>query len=190
MPVLTIITRTFNGRPAGLAKNVASVESQSDRASVQHLVVVDSDRRGVEWAQWNLRNVSDKIAGDYVMLLDDDDYLIDDHFVRDFVSISHDYPEVVIVRMDMGTGLVLPVDSMWEQAPRHSHIACSCYIVMRDIWIEHVENFGDRYDGDFQFIDSVWKHGHEFYWWRRTVSRVGRVSRGAPERGGVAANGV
>lgn len=180
MPLLTIITRTFGGRPLGLAANVASVERQARRDEIQHLIVVDSEGRGVGWAQENLRHVRD-IRGDYVMLLDDDDLLVVDDLIQGLERQVADSPEVVIVQMDMGGGNIVPSGSHWQSQPEHSTIACSCYILRRDVWNEHVADFTPTYDGDFNFIDAVWKCGHPFVWWPRVVSRIGRVSHGQPE---------
>lgn len=181
MTLLSIITRTFNGRPVGLRRNLASVDGQSDRHEIQHFLALDLGRHGVGWSFKNLATVVPQLVGDYVMLLDDDDYLIDNHFVRDLRQIVADQPDVVIVQMDMSNGRVLPLAERWEQRPTHSFIACSCYLVRRDVFNEHVGDFADAYDGDFTFINAVIEHGHQLKWWKRIVSKVGQVSNGSAE---------
>lgn len=186
MPLLTIITRTFNGRPLGLASNIASVQRQTRTDNVQHLIVEDKQRRGVAWAQQNLRTLSPLLQGDYVMLLDDDDFLIDDKFVEILEKVTADSPEVVIVKMNMGDGRILPHWMDWllvGSRPEHSGIAASCFIVRRDVWNEHVNDFAAKYDGDFAFIEAVYRCGHPFAWWDRCVSRVGEISHGRAEDG-------
>lgn len=180
MPLLTIITRTFGGRPLGLERCTKSIADQTDR-DVQHLLALDDQRRGVGWSHINLRTLSDRIAGDYVMLLDDDDYLIDSGFVKALRSHVAEAPEVVIVKMDMGNGAILPP---WRvEPPAHSSIASTCIISRSDIWREHVADFTDQYDGDYAYTIAVWNCGHPFTWLDRVVAKVGRVSHGAGEDG-------
>lgn len=181
MPLLTIVTRTFNGRPVGMAANVASVDRQKERHEIQRLLVFDQERRGIEWSHINLRNVVSEIYGDYVMLLDDDDFLIVDDLVptlRKQVALS---PDVVIARMNMGDGRILPDDDTWKREPVHSHMPSTSCIVRRDVWNEHVTDFTAKYDGDFDFIRAVWNHGHPFHWWDRVIARVGIISHGRSE---------
>jgi glycosyltransferase involved in cell wall biosynthesis len=181
MPLLTIITRTFNARPLGLAANVASVDRQIARQEIEHLVVVDELRRGVAWAQENLRTVQPR--GDYVMLLDDDDFLLGDGLIPGLTRQVALAPEVVIVQMNMGDGRILPSDAGWGNFPQRSGIPCSSYIVRRDVWNEHVSDFAPRYDGDYDFIEAIYNCGHPLLWWKSIVSRVGQVSHGEAENG-------
>ncbi len=188
--LLTIITRTFGGRPLGISVNRLSVSSQKYSDEIQHLIVTDDQRRGVAWAQENLRTLTPLLTGDYVMLLDDDDFLVGVDLVKELERQVKDSPEVVIVQMNMGDGRILPGDESWGRAPVRSNIPCSSYVVRRDVWNEHVKDFSAKYDGDFDFIDAVWNCGHPFQWWKRIVSRVGRVSHGQAEDGAVIADRV
>lgn len=178
--LLSIITRTFNGRPAGMRRLVKSLAAQTSQ-DFEHILLVDDKRRGVEWANANIKRVTPDVHGDYVMILDDDDYLIDSDFVRLLSAQVEGSPEVVVIKMDMGNGLFLPADADWGRRPIHSRIAVSSHVTRRDVFIEHAPDFGLKYDGDFDYIDAVWKCGHEFKWWNRVVSKVGEVSHGKSE---------
>lgn len=190
MPLLTIVTRTFNGRPVGLAANITSVKRQPGIGEIQHMIVEDNAHRGVAWAQENLKNETPFVKGDYVMLLDDDDFLIDMNLIEGLLREVKESPEVVVCKMNMGDGRILPDADHWGKQPERSYIPCSSYIVRRDIWNEHVSDFKAKYDGDFDFINAVWKCGHPFRWWNNVVARVGQVSHGQPEDGAAIAIGV
>jgi hypothetical protein len=179
---LTILTRTFLKRPASLARNQASVASQTDADQVDQLLLVDRERRGIEWTYAHLGDALPGIHGDYVLLLDDDDYLIDPDFVADLAQWVEDGPAVVIVQMDV-SGRIMPEPDYWRQPPVGGRIACSCFIVRRDVFAEHVGDFAAAYAGDFAFINAIWNcpRGHPFAWWDRVVSRVGQVSHGQAE---------
>src|SRR4030067_3647749 len=102
---LTIVTRTFR-RPVGLARCIDSVARQSD-PDVEHIILHDSIGRGVGWSYENLRSAQP--GGEYVFILDDDDYLIAGGFraaLKGFV-IKHQWPDIVFVSMDV-PGRVLP----------------------------------------------------------------------------------
>jgi hypothetical protein len=188
---LTILTRTFLRRPEGLARNQASVAAQTDAEEVEQLLLVDHEQRGIEWSYVHLRDALPHIHGNYVLLLDDDDYLIDPEFVADLAHQVEDGPAVIIVRMDV-SGRKMPEYDFWERPPVPGQIACSCFIVRRDVFAEHVGDFAADYAGDFAFINAVWHcpRGHVFEWWHRCISRVGVVSHGQAENSDPAANGL
>lgn len=183
MPLLTVLTRTFLGRPFGLARCEASVKSQTVPDNIQHLLVVDQERRGIEWTYEHMHLSVPSIKGDYVMLLDDDDYLVEPRLVELLAEKVVGNPAVVMVKMDMGDGRVLP-GLTWRAAPELGDVPCSSFIVRRDVFEQHSHDFGHDYGGDANFIKSVWNARHSFVWWDKVVSRVGQVSRGAPETGG------
>lgn len=181
--LLSIVTRTFNGRPRGMRRLRESLARQTSQ-DFEHVLLVDDQRRGVEWTHANLWRVLPDIHGQYVMLLDDDDYLIDDDFVKLLAGKVSDDPEVVIVKMDMSNGLILPSLHDWLEKPRFTRIAISCHISRADVFAEHVRDFKPYYHGgDYEYIEKVWDCGHRFKWWDRVVSKVGVVSHGQAEDG-------
>lgn len=181
--LLSIVTRTFNGRPLGMRRLRDSLASQTSQ-DFEHVLLVDSERRGVEWTHENLWRVLPDIHGDYVMLLDDDDFLIDSDFVRLLADQVTGKPDVIMVRMDMSNGWILPSSLEWGQRPIFTRVAISCHISRADVFAEHVGDFKPYYHGgDYEYIEKVWDCGHTFKWWDRVVSKVGRVSHGEPEDG-------
>lgn len=177
MAFLTILTRSFR-RPESLARNVQSVARQTD-PDVEQRIIFDPIGRGVEWSYLNLRSVYPD--GEYVFLLDDDDYLIDPLFVAELKQIvaTHDRPDVVFVGMNVG-GTVMPV---WEHGLRRGYIACSCFVVKSEVWLEHAHNFHGDYSADFYFIDDICSCAkqHTTAHLDMVVSTTGRVSHGKPE---------
>lgn len=177
---LTIVTRSFK-RPKGLARCVQSVARQSD-PDVQQIIVHDALGRGVEWSHVNLCNVP--IGGQFVFVLDDDDYLIDDQFVESLKAlVAAEQPDVVFVQMDV-EGRILPRDDM-PNGPQLGEIAMSCFVVRRDVWLEHVVDFLPVYEGDLTFIHAVWHcpKQHRRATLRRLVSKTGGVGGGHAESG-------
>ena len=131
------------------------------------------------WAYENLKTVQP--GGEYVFILDDDDYLIDEGFVaalKQFV-VEHVCPDIVFVQMDV-CGRILPE---WSEGLRLGDIAVSCFALRREVWLEHGGDFSGEYGGDFHFIDAVYgcERQHTSARLERVASRVDRVSRGEPE---------
>lgn len=188
-PLLSVVTRTFLGRPVGLARCKASVNRQTRLDLVQHILLIDEQRRGIEWTYDHMDRVLPMLAGRYVLLLDDDDYLIDDDLTNQLVGLADQRPAVIMVKMDMGDGRVLP-GSTWGSRPELGDVPCSAFIVRRDVFERHIHDFGADYGGDANFIKKVWDAGHTFVWLDRVASKIGRVSRGQPEDGRPAAERV
>src|SRR5512139_2183289 len=177
MAFLTIITRSFR-RYESLARCVKSAACQTD-PDVEQRIIYDALGRGVEWSYLNLRGVDP--AGEYVMLLDDDDYLIEPGFVAQLKEtvIQHATPDVVFVGMDV-SGTVMPV---WEHGLKRGWIACSCFVVKREVWLEHTKDFRADYSADWYFIEAVCRcpRQHTQAHLDTVASTVGRVSHGKPE---------
>ena len=57
----------------------------------------------------------------------------------------------------------------------------SCFAVRREVWVENADRWGQRYEGDFDFIHGLWERDYEFHWWPRLAFRALRISYGAPE---------
>lgn len=177
MAFLTIITRSFR-RPKSLVRCVDSVAHQTDQ-DVEQIIVHDPIGRGVEASYTNLKSITPDSL--YVMLLDDDDYLIEPLFIERLkvVAVREDCPDVIFVGMDV-SGTIMPV---WEEGLRRGYIACSCFVVRRNVWLEHIKDIKADYSADFYFIESIMncEHKHTSARLDMVASRVGKVSHGQPE---------
>lgn len=176
MTFLTIITRSYR-RPELLTRNVSSVARQT-WPDVEHIIWHDPIGHGIEWTHVHLRDL--KPSGEYVMILDDDDWLYDDSVIAQLAAICLEQrPEVVVMQMEL-CGRVLPD----EWPPRQDHIAVSCWAVTRAVWRAHVRDFGDRYAGDYGFFRAVLDcpNGHRVYRTSIMAARADRVSHGMEQR--------
>lgn len=176
-PFLTILTRSFR-RPESLGRCVNSVALQTD-PDVEHVILHDPIGRGVGWSYLNLRYAIPR--GEYVFMLDDDDYLIN----RDFVAAlkqcaqDNDQPDVIYIKMDV-SGTIMPD---FTDGLQRGWIACSCFAIRREVWLEHLADLRDDYSADFYFIHAISACGrmHSEAHLNMVASRVGKVSHGQPE---------
>ena len=179
-PLLTIYTPTHR-RPQGLARCIASVEAQTDR-DVQHLIIEDTIGVGVAGMFAAIPRHHDKILGEWVFILSDDDVLPDAEVVADLRQVIDANPEaeVIMGHCQIG-GIVYPTFVSWGTAPAEGHVTMSGWIVRREVFVS--VPYGHRYEGDFDFIHACWERGLHFTWWPRLLCRAAGWGRGAPEEG-------
>jgi hypothetical protein len=122
----------------------------------------------------------DEVNGDYVLMLSDDDMLCNDKFVSNLLAFTkeNEKPEVIIIKA-IKEGRILP--SIWNAKPQLGHIDLSCFVVRSDIWKANADKWGKRYEGDFDFINSLWEQGYQFNWMDVVAVKAQRISRGQPE---------
>jgi hypothetical protein len=181
VPFLEILTRSFGGRPHMFAAQQVSLTAQTDRDFV-HTVLMDSERRGIEWASENMGRYAPQLVGDYVWILDDDDLCTLPTFIAGLKQIAVlNAPDVVFVRMDHDYGRILP-SARWGKSPKVSEIGVSAYVVRREVWQAHAGAWTPgKYTSDFEFIDSIWQSRPVTYWWDVVASRCQRQSLGRAE---------
>lgn len=176
---LSIYTPTYE-RPVLLARCVESVEEQTIRDEIQHLIVQDEVGVGIPGMFAEIPAHLDELEGDYIYILQDDDVLVQTHVVeglKRFIRAGGD-PEVVIVKVRKRSQ-ILP--TFWGERPRKAHIDLGNYVVRRDVFVQHVADFGRRYEGDYDFIDALWKAGHRFAWCDLLFAHAMTVGQGRPQ---------
>ena len=163
------------------AAQQVSLAAQTDRDFV-HTVLMDSERRGIEWASENMGRYAPQLVGDYVWILDDDDLCTLPTFIAGLKQIAVlNAPDVVFVRMDHDYGRILP-SAGWGKSPKVSEIGVSAYVVRREVWQAHAGAWTPgKYTSDFEFIDSIWQSRPVTYWWDVVASRCQRQSLGRAE---------
>ena len=178
MPFLSVVTRCYK-RPAMLAKNMASLEVQSE-PDYEQLFIVDDEGQGIGWANRALATVDP--TSDYVMVLDDDDMLINDRAIGLLMdAVMIDYPHLVIYRAEHGELGVLPDELTWNKRPLKGHIGSCDFITRRDVWKEHIHQFGIDEGGDYAFLHAIWRDNPRTVWLDELLARTQRRSNGRPE---------
>ena len=177
-PFLTIVTRTYN-RPSALASNVSSIDAQTD-ADLQHLIIEDTIGLGMYEADCSLDRHKDHVLGEFVYILDDDDYLVINFFVAGLKRIvAAHQPDVIMVRAQF-PGMVLP--NPWGKPPQICRIGSPNFVVRANLWKHYIYMFcKDKRGGDFQLIDTLFKAKAQVYWWDQVVAKVPQVGKGRPE---------
>lgn len=176
---LSIYTPTYK-RPGLLQRNVDSVCAQTISEVIQHYIVRDEVGIGIGGMFAAIEENARHLTGDYVYVLQDDDVLAGPDVVaklRAFVEAER-RPPVVMVR-NIKRGQIYP--TRWESQPALCAVDLGSYVVREDVFRAHAGDFGRRYEGDFDFIDAVWKANWRFAWCNELFARAQALGLGRPE---------
>lgn len=180
-PFLTIVTRRHPKRPSYFRNHSLSIERQTCQ-DYQKLNILDEIGRGVAWANRVLNEYKDGVKGEYVFILDDDDILINNNFIRDMKLIAQttDEPEVIFVKGLIGRR-VLPTEKSWKTHPVIDNISTFNFVVRADVWKENIHAFGVDQAGDYAFINQVCLVPRRILWVDEVYCMTQRVSGGQAE---------
>lgn len=190
-PFLTIYVPYFRkvdgelARPVAFARCRDSIDAQwvPREDFIQPLFVEDAipGGSGVGGMFAQIPNAAPVVDGDYVTLLGDDDVLADEAVVGRLYSIaeSASFPDVIIVSTEKAEHGRLPYDH--QGPPICGRIDLGCVVTRRDVWMQHVHDYGDIYEGDFRHLDAMWKAGRHFHYATGLLFSRGAVSRGGVE---------
>ncbi len=181
-PFLTIITRCYK-RPTGLGANLRSVNKLT--FSREQIFITDNIGLGLLEANRSFSNpaVLEQIKGEYVFLLDDDDFIVNPQMIEDLKAVG-DY-DIIFFRMTIKNGQNnnhYPTDELcWGKEPIIARIGGSCMVVKTEWYKKYAHNFGVARCGDFYMLKAMWNDGPKVYWLDKIMSETGSVGRGKPE---------
>jgi len=177
-PFISFYTPTFR-RPQQLAACLASVGAQTVVDDIEQIVIPDHVGLGIGGMFQRVQEYTSAVHGRYVHLLADDDVLASPSVVekvRAFAE-SRNFPPVIVVKVEKA-GAQLPYGEPWP--PRLTAIDLGCVITRSDIWRKHAKCYGDRYEGDFDHMQSLFEAGHQAAYLDLLFLR-GAVSNGRAE---------
>ncbi len=158
-PFITFYTPTYK-RPKKLAACLESVGIQTAADDIEQIVIPDHIGRGIGGMFQRVQEYASAVHGRYVHILADDDVLADHRVVakvRAFAEAKN-FPPVIVVRAEKGNSL-WPYGEPWP--PRCGFIDLGCIITRTDIWRQSAKFYGNRYEGDFDHMQSLYEAGHQ-----------------------------
>jgi len=174
MKTICFITRCHPARPRMLETCMNSIRKQTC-GDYNHLLLKDptSEGYGIDAANKAIQELAD-VNGEFAMVLDDDDMLMYDGFVQDFVGMVKNKPDVVIFRGIVRGKGTLPPDEYWEKPPVRGKIGSFCFAVSREYW-QIYHNYWRPSEGyqkmcDYTFIDVCYRNAEKIMWIDKIVA--------------------
>ena len=169
---LEVITRTYK-RPTMLAACGASLLRQTDR-DFEHVILHDETGIGIAATYECLRSHEPK--GEWVLVLDDDNVILDESLIEKLKIQASDGAEIIWLTCKIGNR-ILPD----TREPMLGHVDMMNIVVSKAVWMRHRMDFGARYEGDWDFIASVSQIGYQQGFVQSVCAQTQRVSHGKPE---------
>jgi hypothetical protein len=180
---MSILTRHHPGRPNSLKRCLESIDLQTDR-DFDHLIFHDDKKGGIPSANRIFFERRNFVTGNYIFMLDDDDFLRAPDFVSDMRNISENcgLPDVIVIRMLM-ENVVYPKMSVWGSGSvLPGTIGTSCIVTSNRLWHTCVDEFRTTdTPGDFNFINSIFSKVPTIQWRDKVYVEVPQLSWGRPE---------
>jgi hypothetical protein len=161
-PFLTLWTTSYM-RPQALARNMESVAKQTAVEHVEQLVFPDHVGYGWDAMYERVKWYASAARGNYVAWLNDDDALAGVNAVANLMKMARQAgdPEVLVVRVKKGTTEFPRDGSGWP--PAHALVDLGSYVVRRDIWLQHLNDYGHRYEGDYDHAAAMYLAGRKAF---------------------------
>ncbi len=186
MKFLSIITRVHPQRKSMLHNCITSVQNIKSN-DVEQIFIHDKSSEGGGRVYANQmfyihrKEICPK--GKYIMVLDDDDMIINPHFITNLKNeLNNRDPEMIIFKGNV-TGLgTLPPSEYWKKDLIRGKVASFCAMIKKDLWFKNIKSFGvDKNCGDYIFLKKVYHESNNVYWFDNIVAETQRVSLGRSE---------
>jgi hypothetical protein len=171
--MLAILTRTFK-RPKLLKRNQESLAVQTCQ-DFNQVLIEDKDGIGIPESHKRFHDLD--VDGRYVWLLDDDDFINNKTFVETVKQIIDEKKPDVVICAAIILGKILPDVLPLELA----HCGGINIIVSQAVWKKHRNDYGLRYEGDWDFINSVMKDNPSVEYIKEPMLTIDRHSLGLTE---------
>jgi hypothetical protein len=155
---LTVVTRCYK-RKEKLGINQRSLSNQSD-GDWDQVCIHDEVGIGLHKANGLFHEYRNLVKGEYVLLLDDDDKIIDHDFIKRLKERDED---IVWFPMQARKIHAPPNDTFDyigmndDRQPKLGRIGGSCMVVKNHVYQRFIHLFDEPYNADFAFLKEIWK---------------------------------
>lgn len=169
---IEIVTRRSANREALFQRLVNSLKEQTDQ-NYRHSILTGA----TTLEEANAMLCEFEPTENYVMVLDDDNFLVDSTIVYTINQMEvFDYSIIMVRHQNwyIYDDLVMPL--VWKQIPQAGQIDMLDFIVSRRIYNDFKEHFRQPRGADWHFISEALKATDNVFWLDRIVARLDRVS--------------
>lgn len=170
MKKISIVTRHMaTGRERSLRRLLASM-STFDLDTYEHIILTDLECKGVSSANSLFEKNKDLIQGDYVYMMDDDDWFICTTFPQDLLRFieQQSYPDIIMMKFKIvDKNLPQPWGNFAEL--KFCKVGTPNFCLKREVWLKHIKYFTGPSGGDFRMIQSLQAESYSVAWWEQLV---------------------
>ena len=161
-----------------LEKNIESVNAMLDYdGDFDQIFLEDEVGHDIHWANQQFAAYKHLVQGDWVLMLDDDDLLLDPKLI--VYLADHEEDDVVIFKMKYG-GMEKPPFIPGEI--KYGEVCTSSFVVRNHVYQDHIHLFGAPRAGDFSFISGLLKlKRYKVGWIDRVITGIQTIGDGRPE---------
>ncbi len=180
-PFLSIVTSRLQGKRQQLyQQHVESI--QRLEPDYEQIFIIDPEGYGMLCANSSFVHAKELISGEWVYLLDDDDFITDPRFILVLKENSSN-TDIIFFKNKILNGdgdQIFPKPESWEsRTPKLSQIGGSCFAFRKWIYLQYIHHFAYASCGDWYFITEVLKNESvKTKWLDRLMFETGRVSFG------------
>lgn len=177
-PFLSVVTRSC-GRAKQFARAKKSLATQTD-PDYEHVVIIDKVGRGLHAANKSLAKNKHRVRGQYVFILDDDNYVNDVRFIKHLKNVvsQHKVDIILFKAHRKPFSQILPSKRVWGIRPILGEIDSCCFVVKRAVWQKHIHEFGRPKHGDYHFIKALFDRNYSRYWVSKTMVMIPTIGGG------------
>jgi len=181
MPFITFLTRACC-RPAMLKCCIDSVKAQTV-PDWEQVFIVDTQKRGLVWANNALSANRDRVQGEWVFHLDDDCRLLMPAFIARLKRHLRQHPTSQVVMLKTSrpqiVPKILPAPNVWGHPERlNMHANGMCHVVRRDVWHDCIPAIRGGGAGANRFIQAFLKAGATLSWLDIVASETQQIGKG------------
>ena len=183
-PPITIITRTFGGRPRMFRRLLESLAAQTLLDYEHRVLWLERETDSYKASNGALARL--EASGRYVYILDDDDRLEDPMFIETVASFSPYEHPWLMVKAHLGSpgersNGIFPCPWGEDWRPVFSCVSSLNLVVSQAVWNRCRGAFAGDRGGDFRLACELWEKGYRPTWVDIVAARTQMIGDGRAE---------
>jgi hypothetical protein len=136
----------------------------------EHIIISDDIAHGLYWANRQIKEQAHKLQGQFVYILDDDDYIANPNFIKDFKEYIGQYSAITSKILVVCRGILNDelFPKIWKEnfdEGARGKIAAPNMIVSRALFDKCAYAWDQPRAGDFNFLMEAVKLLPHIFWW-------------------------
>lgn len=134
----------------------------------EQIIINDDKGRGLWWANKQIANLGEKLNGDYIYILDDDDFIICETFIEELKEVikQNNQPAMIFVK---GWIHEKEMPEFWPSIILRGCMGAPNFITRRDVFDKYCHHWNHDRAGDFHFLKHAATKTSNCFPWDRFI---------------------